>query len=244
MSAEGKIALTGEVLFKLGSLPITNTFLLFFIVEVVLVLFLFLYKFKKLPGKLQVIFEKLYEFIDDIASSVLDKRTRQDTLWFFFLMFLLILLNNYVGLLPGVETVYLKSGDHKVALFKGANSDINLTLALGAITFLFVHLYALKRKGLKHWIKHFFHTKPLAILPLFIFVGLLELTLEPVKFVILGVRLLGNILAGETLVYNMSKIPGVAIPFLLFELLVGFLQALVFVALSITYLGLLLKEEH
>ena len=240
--AAGGIHLTGERLFSLPFSYFTNSMSFTLIIDFVLILLaIYIYKTSKfIPTKVQAVFEAVYEFLEDIALSMLKPKIWKKLGWFFFILFLYIIFSNYLGLLPGIETILI----NEKSLIKAHNTDINHTLALGVLTLLFIHGYILFSKGPIKWIKHFFHTDPLLVLPIFIAVGILELALEPVKFFVLGLRLFGNIFAGEVLIASMLNLPLVAVPFMLFELLVGFLQAFVFTALSITYLGLLVKEQH
>jgi F-type H+-transporting ATPase subunit a len=88
-------------------------------------------------------------------------------------------------------------------------------------------------------------------MPLFIFVGCIEILSILLRPVSLSLRLFGNIYAGETLLHTMTSL-GLALPFPLnwiaavlfplpfyfLELLVGILQALVFSALCGVYIRL------
>ena len=230
----------------LGNVPITNTMISVFIVDVILLILglIIFFTAKQVPTSLQAFFELVLEFIEDIAK-ILPKVIFKILVPIFFVWFIFIWFNNWLGLFPGMETIKIHTTYGEVALFRGPSSDLNLTAAMAVISFLIVEGTVLVYAGIKGWFKHFFHTGPLALIPLFILIGLLEIVLEPVKFVTLAMRLFGNILAGETLVSTLSHVPLVAVPFLLLEVLVGVLQATVFITLTISFLGLMLnKEEH
>ena len=256
-----------EILTYLGPIPITNTITSTILLDVVLILLAVILrkKLKLIPGKIQGIFEFLHDFVEDLVKSVLKPQYIKPVFPWILSFFVIILVSNWMGLLPGMESIYIKeqvpvvssvdsagntipasTTEEHIALFKGANADLNTTLALAVISFFLVNVSTLKFSGIKGWVKHYFHTKPLYLIAIFIFVGVLEILLDPVKFLSLGLRLFGNILAGETLVGVMSTIPGLALPFLLLEVLVGVIQALIFSGLSLTFLAVMLpaEEEH
>lgn len=259
-----------EVLTYLGPIPITNTITTTILLDAVLVTFALIIrsKLKIIPGKLQSVFEFIHDFVEDLVKSVLKPKYIKPVFPWILSFFVIILVSNWIGLLPGMESIYIKKAvesnvssevhtssenltepvetEEHIALFKGANADLNTTLALALISFLVVNISTLKFSGIKGWFKHYFHTKPMYLIALFIFVGLLEIVLDPVKFLSLGLRLFGNIYAGEMLVGSMSTFPGLAVPFMLLEVLVGVIQALIFTGLSLTFLAVMLPgdDEH
>lgn len=267
--------LGAEVLTYLGPIPITNTITTTILLDIILIVLAIVLrkKLKTIPGMLQSLFEFINDFVEDLVKSVLKPKYIKPVFPWLLSFFVIILISNWIGLLPGMETIYIKTeeseiiateeteehsetetesvetaehGEEHIALFKGANADLNTTLALALVSFSLVNISTIKFSGIKGWFKHYFHTKPLYLIALFIFVGLLEIVLDPVKFLSLGLRLFGNIYAGETLVGAMSTFPGLAIPFLLLEVLVGVIQALIFTGLSLTFLAVMLPgdEEH
>ncbi len=235
-----------QVITHFLGIPITNTFFSVLIVDVILIgigLIVF-FTSKTIPTKIQAFFELVLEFIEDIGKILPDK-IKKILLPILFVWFIFIWFNNWFGLFPGMETIVVHTEHGVVPLLKGASSDLNLTSAMAIVSFVIVEGTVLIYAGIKGWFKHFFHSGPLALIPLFIAIGVLELILEPVKFITLAMRLFGNILAGETLISTLSHIPLMAVPFLLLEVLVGVLQALVFITLTISFLGLMLNnEEH
>ena len=80
------------------------------------------------------------------------------------------------------------------------------------------------------------------LIPLFLFVGVIEVVSIAIRPLTLSVRLFGNIFGGENLLHGMNFIP----PFYFLELLVGLVQALVFVLLFSVYTGLICNhgDEH
>jgi F-type H+-transporting ATPase subunit a len=267
--------LGAEVITYIGSMPITNTTTSMVLLDLVLIVMAIVLRkqLSIIPGKLQSFFEFLYDFVLDLTTSVLDKKYIKPVFPWILSFFVVILISNWMGLLPGMESIYIKKEEaiisevnndghvisdleeeheseaevEHVALFKGVNADLNTTLALTVVSFLLVNISTLRFKGIGGWFKHYFHTKPFYLIVIFVFVGILEMLLDPIKFLSLGLRLFGNIFAGETLVAVMTTVPGLAVPFLLLEVLVGVIQALIFTGLSLTFLSLMVsaeEEEH
>jgi F-type H+-transporting ATPase subunit a len=258
--------LGAEILTYIGPVPITNVTTSTILLDIALIVFAIVLR-KKLaliPGKLQSIFEFLHDFVADLTNSVLEKKYIRSSFVWILSFFLVILISNWMGLLPGMESIYIKkevvvyekvegsssnalvaqTKEEEIPLFKGVNADLNTTMALTVVSFLLVYVSAFRYKGIRGWLKHYFHTKPLYLIAIFVFVGILEIVLDPIKFVSLGLRLFGNIFAGEMLVGVMSSVPGLALPFLLLEVLVGVIQALIFTGLSLTFLSIMLSKEE
>lgn len=205
--------------------------------------------------------ESLYDFLAGLLGEHLVKRV----FWFYGSIFFFILVNNYLGLVPGVSTVGWDTVDSHghagfVPWFRGANADINLTAAM-AFTFALLWFYwALTENSLKGFLAHIFapkgdfHGLMLAIMvPIFLFVGLLEVISIAIRPVALTFRLYGNIYGGEqTMEALMALVPKQlaflpALPFFFMELLVGFVQALVFTLLCAIFLKLICdhgEAEH
>jgi F-type H+-transporting ATPase subunit a len=204
------------------------------------------------------VFESLYDFLGGLMGEHLVKRV----FWFFGTIFFFILVNNYMGLIPGVGTVGWTDGHGTMItpFLRGANADINMTAAM-AFTFAILWFYwAITESGLKSFLAHIFapkgsfHGLMLAMMvPIFLFVGVLEVISIAIRPVALTFRLFGNIYGGEqTLESLMALVPKSisflpALPFYFMELLVGFVQALVFTLLCAIFLKLICDhgdEEH
>jgi F-type H+-transporting ATPase subunit a len=201
--------------------------------------------------------ETLYDFLEGLMGAHLTKRV----FWFYGSIFFFIFVNNYMALIPGVGTVgWLdEKGRMVTPLLRGANADINMTSAM-AFTFALLWFYwALTENGLKAFLAHIFAPKGsfkgvmlAAMVPVFLFVGLLELISIAIRPVALTFRLFGNIYGGEqTKETLMSLLPGIfaflpALPFYFMELLVGFVQAFVFTLLCAIFLKLICEhgDEH
>ncbi len=130
-----------------------------------------------------------------------------------------------------------------VPLFRSINSDLNTTLALALVSVITTHFFAVKYLGLGEYLKKWFPLHPIML-----FVGLIEVAGEFTKIISLSFRLFGNIYAGETVLTTASsKLFAfiVPIPFLALEIIVGFVQALVFAMLTLVFMVILTtKHEH
>ncbi|MBN1915837.1 F0F1 ATP synthase subunit A [Candidatus Dojkabacteria bacterium] len=155
------------------------------------------------------------------------------------------------------DEVELSEEHGEVTLLRGATSDPNATFALSAVSFALVIGFGISAHNpiglLKHYIQYgslktMKGIMQIVMFPIFLFVGILEIILEPLKSVSLSFRLFGNIFAGETLVNAMTILNGVAVPFvatpfLLLEILVGVIQALVFSLLTLVFLSIITKQH-
>ena len=129
-----------------------------------------------------------------------------------------------------------------VPLFRSTNSDLNMTLALAIISVIATQIFGIITIGFfKHVGKYISFKNPgLA------FAGILEATAEVVKILSFSFRLFGNIFAGEVLlVVTALLLPFIApLPFMLLEMFVGFIQALIFSLLTLVFLKIATSEAH
>ena len=146
------------------------------------------------------------------------------------------LFGNLLGLLPGFATITFRDEP----LLRSINSDLNMTLALALTSAVLTHAFALYYLGIIDYLKKWF-----TLNPIFLFVGLLELVGEFTKIVSLSFRLFGNIFAGEVVLATISSIFAfvIPLPFYFLEIIVGFVQAAVFMMLTLVFM-VLLSEKH
>ena len=215
---------------------------------------------KPVPGGLQNFFEwlveSLYGFLEGIIGPHLVKRT----FWFFATIFIFILATNWMGLIPGVESIgWGQQTTHGFVvdqpLFRGVNADVNMTLAMALVFFACWIIWALQEVGPIGFLKELFAptgetTGLLKLLMIFVFfvAGCLEIISILFRPVSLSFRLYGNIFAGENLSDATAKmVPGLGwllpIPFYFLELLVGLVQALVFMLLTAVFTMLICQHE-
>ncbi len=239
----------------LGGL-ITNSMITSWIVAavVILVVRLAIGKPKLVPTRGQAIVESLVQGVLDLTAPIVGSRIAKHTLPLLIGLFTYILTQNWSGLFPGVGTIYY----HGHELIRPGNADLNGTFALAIVSMLAWFYFIMRYSGPAFVIKELFGNKaekgevPIAIyIPLFaVFfaVGLIEVVSILFRPISLSFRLFGNVFGGENLLHAMSGISrwGLPIPFYFLELLIGFVQALVFVLLVSVYIGLICNhgDDH
>jgi F-type H+-transporting ATPase subunit a len=217
-------------------------------------------KMALIPQGFQNFAEWAIESLYDFLSGLMGKHLTHRTFWFFGTIFFFILTNNYLGLIPGVGTVgwyttVVQDGHSHAGflpLLRGANADINMTAAM-AFTFALLWFYwALTENTAGQFFAHIFAPKgtfagimKVVMILVFAFVGVLEMVSIGIRPIALTFRLFGNIYGGEqTMEALMHLVPKwlaflPALPFYFMELLVGFVQALVFTLLCAIFLKLI-----
>jgi F-type H+-transporting ATPase subunit a len=267
-SEEHGHSLAAEPIFQIGSFEVTNALFTSWIVVVCILIIGIAVKtsVRKIPGKLQGFFELLFEAALGIVDSVTNDKAKSATFFpLVFALFLFILLNNWIGLIPGVGSVgYIASVDGHdtfISFLRGGSADLNTTLALAIIGVVASHIFGVIAVGAwKHFNKFInieaiasipsqVRTDPTVLIvnPIKVFVSLVEIIGELAKVASLSFRLFGNIFAGEVLLASMSAILawGLPLPFLFLEVLVGLIQASIFAILVLTYLTIHTSaEEH
>lgn len=242
--------------------PITNSMIVSWIVALGLILFarVATRDMKQVPGGAQNFIEWLVGGLYDFLQSIIGAHLVRRTFWFFATVFIFILSANWVGLIPGVGTI---GWGHQTPdgfmvdqpLFRGANADLNLTLAMALVFFAYWIIWALQEVGPGGFLKELFAPKGestgfLKVLMVVVFfaAGCLEIISILFRPVSLSFRLYGNIFAGENMLETMSRlVPGLGwllpIPFYFMELLVGLVQALVFMLLCAVFTLLICQHE-
>jgi len=227
------ISIKAETIFNIFGFHVTNSY---FTSVVVVLLFLgvAIYYHKQITADSK---SNLFYFLHFIIQSIysLFSSVLGDKVVIFFPLvisfFLFILLQNWFGLIPGVGSILL----NHVPLMRGGNADLNTTLGLALISVSMIQFYGIKFLGLRLYLKKFFDFSN----PINFFVGILEVVSEISKILSFAFRLFGNIFAGEVLLTIIAfLIPILAsFPFILMELFVGFVQALVFSMLTAVFIN-------
>lgn len=240
---ENHVALAAEKLFNIGPLPVTNSMLTTWIVTLALLAFAYAatHKLSLVPTKVQNTAEAMIEPLYDLTESLAHNKAKVFlpivATFFFFILF-----GNYFGLLPGVGSIGFTHNEHFIPYLRAINSDLNTTLSLALVSVLATHYLAIRYLGISSYIGKF-----LSLNPIFLFVGLIELVGEFTKVASLSFRLFGNILAGETVLHTATtKLFAfiVPVPFYFLEIIVGFVQALIFAILTLTFMVILTQKEE
>ena len=126
-------------------------------------------------------------------------------------------------------------------LFRGANTDLNTTLAIAVVAMFFVTYWGISELGIKKYGGKFINFSS----PIMLFVGILELIAEFARVVSFTFRLFGNMFAGEVLLIAMMfLLPFIGIvPFMGLELFVGVIQAFIFSMLTLIF-GVTAIADH
>jgi F-type H+-transporting ATPase subunit a len=235
------ISLAAEKVFELWGFPITNSMIFSWIVTILLITVLAIStrRLETIPSATQNFLEFVMESLLNLCNNVIENK--EQTKRYFPLIatiFLFVMLNNWMGLLPGIGPIGIYEVHHGetvlVPLFRSGNADLNTTLAISIITMIAVQVFAVSAMGFSKHIKKFFDFRG----PINFFVGILELISEFAKIISFSFRLFGNIFAGEVLLIVVAFLmPLIApLPFLFLELFVGFIQALVFAMLALVFI--------
>jgi F-type H+-transporting ATPase subunit a len=255
--------------FYIGPFPVTSSMVVTWIVALGIILFArsATKNMKEVPDGAQNFWEWMVESLRDFLESIIGRDLAKQTFWFFATVFIFILFTNWAGLIPGVGTIGWGTPNDQGALthittplFRGVSADLNMTLAMALIFFGCWIYWALKSNGFGGMIVHLFGNPArkemkgflaLAMAFVFVIVGCLEVISILFRPVSLSFRLYGNIFAGENLLEAMAGIVPwlgwlIPIPFYFMELLVGFVQALVFMLLTAVFTLLICShgDEH
>lgn len=313
MAAGLHISISAEKILEVGGFAVTNSIFTSLIATTILIVFSLLVH-KQISGKkalsapsglqniFEMIVEALYNLTRDVAGSDALTRTIFPLAASFFFW---ILVNNWIGLIPGNGTIGIteephaveaakevfaadvvdehgsttlettdarmepdsdhesavtyEEGDHVdeaheeeghsifVPIFRAGTADLNTTLALALISVFATQAIGIKKLGLSYF-KKFFNLKS----PIDAFIGLIEMISEVSKIISYAFRLFGNIFAGEVLLAVVAFIsplvikPFSTVPFLMLEVFVGVVQALVFAMLTIVFMSMatISHDEH
>jgi len=230
------IALTGEKVFEFLGIGFTNTFIISILCALVLIIafVLALRKREIVPGKTQNFFEFILESVFSIFDGMTGNSKKTEEIFpLAGTLFIFILCNNLLEIVPGLGIF---------PFLRAPSSDIHFTLALAIFSMVFVHVVAIKKLGGITYLKKYIKLES----PIMFFVGALEAMGEITRTMSLGIRLFGNLFAGEILLTMVSfMIPFlVPLPFLGLEIFVGFIQALVFSSLITVFYVTTTAEEH
>ena len=262
------VSLTSDEITKFGALPITNSMVTSWVISLFIIFLvkLLVGKTSLIPSKGQLIIETIIESIRTVLQPIVGRKVFIPSFWLLSGLFIFILVQNWSGLLPGVGTIgdgFWKDGHFIVTkpLIRPGNADLNMTLALALVANICWVYFIVKYAGLKAIIKDWFGNKAdktqthflvfglLSVL--FIAVGFIEVLSVLFRPVSLTFRLFGNVYGGESLLHSMFGLgnstftmAAASIPFYFMEVLIGLVQALVFMLLVSVYIGLICNHEE
>jgi F-type H+-transporting ATPase subunit a len=260
------VKVTADQITTIGGLPISNSMVTSWIISLLLIIFIKILvgKPQLIPSKGQLVLESVIGGIRGIIEPIVGKKVFFPSFWLLSGLFFFILIQNWSGLLPGVGTVgygYSVEDHFKVSkpLIRPGNADLNMTLALALVANLFWVYFIVKFAGLKAIIKDWFGNKAdksevsslifgfLGVI--FLAVGFIEVVSILFRPVSLTFRLFGNVFGGESLLHSMFYLVPqlkwiLPVPFYFMEVLIGLVQALVFMLLISVYIGLICNHDE
>ena len=195
---------------------------------------------KLVPGRGQNIFEFVYEFLSDFGLGLAGP-TARPYIPIFLGAFLLVLFDNWIGLVPPVG---------KVDFLRAPSSDVNITIGMALVSFLIFHIEGFRHLGVRGYLGKFFPVyefrNGLGAGIIAMFVGLIELMLEIVKPVTLSMRLFGNIYGGEVALGVITSLTIAIFPIalLLLDGMLNAIQALIFSVLTLVFITLAIESHH
>lgn len=250
------ISLAAEPIFYIGTFPVTNTLLVAWVVIAFLVIIALLVrgKLKDIPTGLQNIVEMVIDgaltFMETITN---DRKQAKNFFPIVFTIFIFVIFSNWVEIVPGLGSIGIWEEHHGktilIPFIRSSSADLNLTLALAIFSVISIQIFGIISLGFLKYSSKFLPFGSLFVwkkgvpIPSFngfimFAAGCLELIAELAKVVSFSFRLFGNIFAGEVLLLVVSFLVPyiVPLPFLLLEIFVGFVQALVFSMLTLVFL--------
>ena len=208
----------------------------------------------------EVILEGALDLVDQVTN---DRKISIRIFPFVFSLFIFILINNWLGLLPIFGSIGLLVQEGTTSAFvpflRSGTADINTTLALSIMVVILSNVFGIIVIGAWKAFNKYINLSAifsiftkvrkdpsvLIVAPITLFVGLLELLGEFAKIASLSFRLFGNVFAGEVLLASMGAIFAYVVPgpFLFLEVFVGLIQALIFSLLATVYFTIA-SQDH
>ncbi|MGC6455556.1 MAG: F0F1 ATP synthase subunit A [Coraliomargaritaceae bacterium] len=258
-AGEGGVSPAPYTLSDLLGLPLTNTILTTWAISLLFIIGVrtLVGRPKLIPGKWQAVFENIIEMLKDLLLPIVGKKAFPMTFPLLIGLFIFIIVHNWSGLLPGVGVFgFYDEQEHLKYWMRPANSDLNATLGMALVAMIAWLFISLKVAGPKFFIWELFGNKAdkketptsiyLMLTPIFLMVGFIEIISITFRPVSLSFRLYGNVFGGENLLTSMTGMAPyiVPIPFYLYEVLVGVVQALIFTLLVAIYIGLMTNHDE
>jgi F-type H+-transporting ATPase subunit a len=238
-----------SIQWHFGHLPTSLVFSWVVWAGIIVVSIIVAKKRRLVPGRLQAVFEMLIEFVCNLADELIGPQAYRFYPLFIGLFFF-ILVGNLIGFIPGLMS---------------PTSDPNLTFGLSLLVFVYFIFIGFKYNGIGY-LKQFKGPKlPWYMFPISILISVTEIISFFTRPLSLGLRLFCNIFSKELflgilawlmLQFFLSPVitdklffsPVILVmrpAIMLLGLIIAFIQALVFMVLSMSYIaGAVHMEEH
>ncbi len=243
---ELNVEIAAQKVFSIGSFEVTNAMLTGLVGLILTIMILFyvgimvrLGKYNRFVGLVQWVFEGL---INQINEVIPDRKLARKITPLVVTIFFLVIINYWLSILPGLDTIKVNGAP----LLRSPTADLNFVAGLAIVTVVTVQIYAIKHLGVFGNAKRYFRN-PFKD-PIGSFEGFLELIGEFSRGASLALRLFGNAFAGEVLLVVIVLLAGLfsvaVLPiFMLFEMLIGFIQAYVFFVLTLIFTALAVSSH-
>ncbi len=258
--------LPAEVVFHPFGFPLTNSVIAAWLTITVLVGFSYAAtrRLRIVPGRLQAMLEFIIGALLDFCKSVAGEKDGRRFFPIVATIFLFVAFNGWLALLPGFGSILVHTSHGEAHLLRAANTDINMPLAIAIMSFIAVAFFGISSLGFGY-VKKFANVDQLLVGlrhlskgkfglglngiflgVIHIFIGMIEALSNVVRIVSFTLRLFGNMTAGEILLVMATfLLPFLfALPFYGLELLVGFVQALIFSGLTLIFLTVAITSHE
>ncbi|HCZ06101.1 MAG TPA: F0F1 ATP synthase subunit A [Thermotogae bacterium] len=227
----------------LGRVNPMTIFMTWMVIVIIILLFAPVFRgFKPVPDRRQAFLEYILNYLyTSTRDMISDERFARPVFMIAATLFMFVVVSNLLGSVPGIQVTPTSEG-LKISLFMDTwyspTSDLNTNATYAVMVLILSHVFGIKAKGFKRWLKAWIEPTPL-MLPLNI-IG------EIAKPISHSLRLFGNIMGGGILVLIISYlIKYFLMPVFLwgfFGIFVGIIQAMVFSLLAIAYIGTQIEE--
>lgn len=227
----------------LGRVNPMTIFMTWMVIVIIILLFAPVFRgFKPVPDRRQAFLEYILNYLYTSTKDMIsDERFARPVFMIAATLFMFVVVSNLIGSVPGIQVTPTSEG-LKISLFMDTwyspTSDLNTNATYAVMVLILSHVFGIKAKGFKRWLKAWIEPTPL-MLPLNI-IG------EIAKPISHSLRLFGNIMGGGILVLIISYlIKYFLMPVFLwgfFGIFVGIIQAMVFSLLAIAYIGTQIEE--
>lgn len=198
------------------------------------------------PGALQNFIEVIVEFVDNSVKETFHGRSRLIAP-LALTIFVWIFLMNSLDLVPVdfLPHAFFLMGVPYMKVV--ATTDLNVTMSMALVVFFLILFYSIKIKGIGGFTKELtmqpFNSK--FMIPFNLLLEGVSLLAKPIS---LGLRLFGNLYAGELIFILIALLPfwvqwTLSVPWAIFHILIILLQAFIFMMLTIVYLSMAC-EDH
>lgn len=259
LNAADGVSASPYQLTEIFGLPLTNSILTTWVISILLIVVIRLSVGtpKLIPTKGQAVLENLIGGLRDLLLPILGKKAFPLAFPLLIGLFLFIMIHNWSGLIPGVGVFgFYDDYGHLKYWMRPASADLNATFGMALVAMVAWFFISLKVAGPKFFIWELFGNKAdkketpaaiyLMLAPIFLMVGVIEVVSISFRPISLSFRLFGNVFGGENLLTSMTGLAPyiVPIPFYLYEVLVGVVQALIFTLLVAIYIGLMTNHDE